>query len=117
MEPDGYKRTDIMEKIVKILGEEVPVKFCVAVQIAYEEITGAAFSFDGLSKMKNSVALSMAMIVTNKPETKITIDRLMTEANGKETSELTTAIVESMKAWYGLPDVMAEEEKGPEGKN
>lgn len=95
---------------VTILNEEIDIRFCMAVEIAYEEITGEAFSIDALKKMKNALALGMASILTAKPETGITVERLMREATGQDIAELNKAVIESMTEWLTLPKVVTDEE-------
>lgn len=101
-----------------ILGEEVDIRFCMAVEIAYEEIAGEPFSLEALSKAKNTVALDMAAIMVGKPDTAITVERLMKEATGQEIAGLNNAVVQSMTEWLTVPAVEKEkEEKGESSKN
>ena len=96
---------------VKILGEEIAIKFNMAVEIGYEEILGEAFDVTQLDKQKNSLALYMSAILASNPETAITMDRLLTEASGPEIAQLSQAVIEAMTAWMELPAVMEEEKK------
>ena len=68
---------------------------------------------------KASAALYMAVILTAKPDTAITVERLMNEASGPEIAALSQAVVESMQEWMELPAVVAEKKKGKgkKGKN
>ena len=59
---------------IQILNEELDIRFCMAVEIVYEEISGEAFSIDALSKSKNILALCMAAIFVANRDTAITID-------------------------------------------
>lgn len=106
---------------VKILNETVKIAFNMAVEITYEEIVDAPFDASVLNRQKNAVALLMAAVLSNNPETEITLDRLMTEANGQEIAELSRAVTEEMTAWLGIPAVDQEREKkqkkGKQGKN
>ena len=52
---------------VKILGEEIAIKFNMAVEIGYEEILGEAFDVSQLDKQKNSLALYMSAILASNP--------------------------------------------------
>lgn len=99
----------ISEKKINLLGEEVTIRFNMAVEIAYEEITDTPFSASSLTRQKDCLALGMAAIVTNKPDTKITLDKLLHEASGKEMAELNSALAETMSAWFEIPKVMEKE--------
>lgn len=94
---------------ITILGEEINIAFNVQVEIVYEEISGETFSIDSLAKMKNSVALYMAAIITANPDTNITVERLMKEASGKEIATISTAVINAMSEWMEVPKVIPEE--------
>lgn len=97
---------------VKILGEELDIRFCMAVELAYEEISGEAFSLDGLKSARNRMALMMAAVLVSSPGTAITAERLLREATGPETAALQGAVLESMTRWLEIPAVAAA--AGPE---
>lgn len=99
-----------MDKKINILGEEITIRFNMAVEIAYEEIAGKPFSLEELESQKNSVALYMAAIITNNLETSITFDRLITEARGEEITTLGAAVVDCMKDWMAIPSVVKPEQ-------
>jgi hypothetical protein len=99
---------------VKFLGEEIDIKFNMAVEIAYEEITGEPFNIEALSKTKNTVALDMAAIIVANPDTSISIEDLMTKANGKEIGDLNNAVIATMTEWLQIPKVAADVEAGEE---
>lgn len=102
--------------IVKILGEEIAIKFNMAVEIGYEDIIGEAFNIQQLDKQKNSLALYMAAIVASKPDTSITMEKLLNEATGQEITQLSQAVVEAMTTWMELPSVIVEEKNKDEGE-
>lgn len=81
-----------------------------AVELAYEEITGEPFDVASLKSMKNTVALGMAAILTANPDTGITIERLLREASGKEIGDLNRAVIESMSEWLSIPKVITDED-------
>lgn len=99
---------------VTILGEEIDIRFCMAVEIAYEEITGEQFNIESLNSQKNSIALYMAAILTAKPDTEITVDRLMKEASGQEIVHVATAVVNSMTEWMRMPTIIPDDDPQPE---
>lgn len=99
----------------RILGEDVEIRFCMAVEIAYEEIAGEPFKLDALVSAKNTVALDMAAIMVANPDTEITVERLTKEATGQEIAALNKAVVESLTEWLKIPSVIAEpQEEGEE---
>lgn len=98
------------EKTVKILGEEVKIKFCMAVVCMYERATGTRFNVEEIKDNYDSLTLYAAAIAALNPDTAITFDRLMTDASGEEIAALRTAVVDSMKDWYHVnKDVMPQE--------
>lgn len=105
-------------KQVKILGEEFNISFNMAVEIAYEEETGEPFSTDSLNTQKNSTALYWSAIKVNNPQTTLTRERLINEAQGYEFNELATAVIEAMTEWMTIPSIIKDEEpKGEVEKN
>lgn len=97
-----------MEKNIEILGEQIILRFNMAVQLAYEEITGRPFTVQEMTMKKAQMALFIAAIITNNPETGITMDRLLTEAAGDDITKLDTAMGEIISEWYHLPDRVVE---------
>lgn len=95
---------------VTILGETIDIRFNMAVEIAYEEITDEPFSIDRLNRQKNTLALGMAAIVVANPDTEITVERLMHEASGVEMGKLNRAVLKSMTEWLTVPKVILDEE-------
>lgn len=95
---------------IKILKEEIDIRFNIAVELAYEEITGEEFNVESLKKMKNTIALGMAAILVANEKTEITIDRLLREATGPEIAALNQAVLDSMTEWLAIPEVIAKED-------
>lgn len=93
---------------IKILNEEVDIRFCMAVEIEYEELAGIPFNIDDLSSSKNTAALAMAAIKTAKKDTTITLERLTNEASGYEILNLNKAIIDSMTQWMQVPKVVTD---------
>lgn len=100
-----------MEKKLKIMGEKVVIRFNMAVALAYEEITDKPFNLDDLKFKKNLMALYMAAIIANNKETKITFEKLLTDATIDEINALETALVEATRAWYKVPGVIPSDKK------
>lgn len=95
-----------MEKKVKVMGEEVIIRFNMAVELAYEEITEKPFSLDELKFKKNLMALFMAAIIANNPNTEIKFEKLLTDATIDEVNALEAALVETTTAWFKVPNVI-----------
>lgn len=95
---------------IKILKEEIDIRFNIAVELAYEEITDEEFNVESLKKMKNTIALGMAAILVANEKTEITIDRLLREATGPEIAALNQAVLDSMTEWLAIPEVIAKED-------
>lgn len=102
---------------ITILGEELSIKFNMAVEIGYEQIAERPFDLGDLVSQKNSLALYMAAILESNPDTKITVERLMREATGPEIEALSKAVIYAMTEWLHMPEVlkqMANNETKPE---
>ena len=100
-----------MEKKLKIMGEKVVIRFNMSVAMAYEEITEKPFNLDDLKFKKYLMALFMAAIIANNKETKITFDKLRTDASIDEINALEAALVEATRAWYKVPGVIPTDKK------
>ena len=100
----------IPEKKINILGEDITIRFNMAVQIAYEELTGEPFNVGDLKRQKNSVALYFAAIVSNNKETQLTINDLLENISGKELAELSKAVYDCMAEWLGIPSVIQDDQ-------
>ena len=99
------------ESIITILGEELTIGFNMAVEIAFEEIAGIPFNTSELDTQKNSMALYMAAILTFNPKTKITFKDLVMKASASEINTLGEAVINAMKKWMAIPDVVDIDEK------
>lgn len=91
---------------ITLLGEELSIKFNLAVECAYEKIAGKPFDLNDLVSQTSSTALYMAAILESKPDTEITVERLMREAKGPEIEQLSKAVVAAMSKWLDMPDVL-----------
>lgn len=96
------------KKRIAILGEEVNVRFNMAVQLAYEEMLDEPFDLSSLTHRKQQVALYLAVIIANNPDTAITYDRFTHEATACEVNALDAAIGEAMATWFNIPKVLAD---------
>lgn len=104
-----------MEKRIKLLNEDIVLRFNMAVQLAFTDVTGEDFSLDAIGNRKAQIGLFMAAILVNNPDTAITLDRLMTEAKSDDFNTLDTAMGELISDWYDLPkrvaDLITEDDK------
>ena len=95
---------------ITLLGETLTIVFNMACQIAFEEITGKPFSDFDSNKTKDILALDYAVILVNNPDTDITADRLMREANAQDMQTLNNAITSALMDWNGIPATLADDE-------
>lgn len=103
-----------MEKNITVMGEEVTIKFNMAVQIAYERITGRQFNLDDFKTKEFMPALFMAAIIANNPKTKVKMDYLLSDATVDEVHALDVAISETMSDWLHISDVIPVEKPAEE---
>ena len=101
-----------MKKTINILGESITIAFNMASLIGFEEITGKSFNEINIGMSKDTLALSIAVIIANNPDTQITINALMTQASGKEISELTQAVNAAFIEWNTIPETLSDDEDG-----
>lgn len=104
------------ERKITILGEEITIKFNMAVQLAYEKITKSPFDVQKLNSQESSVALYIACITVCNPDTNITFERLINEASGPEILLLNKTIISAMTEWLDIPMVEPVEERKEEGE-
>ena len=111
-----------MEKKIKIKDEEITIRFNLAVQMLYEDISGIPFKLEDLKFQKYIVCLYMAAIIANNENTEITLEWLANEATNEEIKAIDNATGECMTDFLHLPDIMAEkpaetEDEGEQPKN
>ena len=108
----------IEKRNITILGKPVVIAYNMAVQIAYEEITGRAFDSDTLDKTSNTLALYYACIIANNPDTDITFDNLLEDCDAHDITVLREAVIGSFTDWCksALPD-QGKKKKGTAKKN
>lgn len=99
----------MQKKTIKLLSKKVVICYNMATQIAYEEITGNTFDVADLNKTSNAMALYLACIFANNPDTDITLDDLLKDATANEIKTLQNAVLDSFKEWCGVAD---KEQKG-----
>ena len=103
------------KKKINILGHELGIAYNMATQIAYEEITGAAFDATALEKTSNMMALYYACILANNRDTTLTMDDLMLRADAGDIKALREAVLDSFAEWskpvVGDQPLMAEDDK------
>lgn len=99
---------------ITLLGETLTIVFNMACQIAFEEITGKPFNDFDSNKSKDILALDYAVISVNNPDTNITADRLMREANAQDMKTLNKAITAALMDWNDMPATLADDEDNAE---
>ena len=100
---------------ITLLGETLTIVFNMACQIAFEEITGKPFNDFDSQKSKDILALDYAVISVNNPDSNITADRLMREANAQDMKTLNNAITAALMDWNDMPATFADDEDAPSG--
>lgn len=88
--------TNKKERIVTILGEQIKVRFNMAVEIAFEKISGELFTIKALESAKNTIMLYAAIIVANNPDSNIDLNRLITEVPIHEIQSMREAVIDAM---------------------
>jgi hypothetical protein len=103
------QQKEFMEKKVTIKGEEITIKFNMAVECAYEEITSRPFNLQDFKEKKLLVTLFFSTILANNPDTEITLDYLLKNATFDEIRSLDSAVSEAMTDWLHIPSVIPQE--------
>lgn len=101
-------------KNINILGENIEIGFCMAVELEYERITGKPFSTEALISTSSSLDLCVAVINTYNSGSAVTRERLITEASGKEVAELNISVAQALREWLEIPVTMPESEQAAE---
>lgn len=104
-----------MKKEIKVMGETLTIAFNLATQITYKKITEVDFNGKDLEDPNKMVALYMACILANNPDTKITIDNILLDIKQAELATLSSAVAESMAEFYDVP-IDKDEKKESKGK-
>jgi hypothetical protein len=103
------QQKEFMEKKVTIKGEEITIKFNMAVECAYEQITSRPFNLQDFKEKKLLVTLFFSTILANNPDTEITLDYLLKDATFDEIRSLDSAVSETMTDWLHIPSVIPQE--------
>ena len=107
----------VMEKKITVKGEEITIKFNMAVECAYEQITSRPFNLQDFKEKKLLVTLFFSTILANNPDTEITLDYLLEDATFDEIRSLDSAVSEVMTDWLHIPSVIPQEhQKEDEGE-
>ena len=103
---------------IHFLDEDLNISFNLAVMVAFEQISEKPFDNEILLKTKGQLILYTAVILANNPDTKITMERLMTEPNALDIQRLDKEVAGAMKDYYVIEpqDKEGEDEKS-EGSN
>lgn len=107
----------VMENKITVKGEEITIKFNMAVECAYEQITSRPFNLQDFTEKKLLVTLFFSTIIANNPDTKITLDYILKDATFDEIRSLDSAVSETMTDWLHIPSVIPQEhQKEDEGE-
>ena len=98
---------------IHFLGEDLKITFNLATMVAFEQISEQPFDNAILSTTKGQLILYTAVIIANNPDTKITMERLMTEPNAIDIQRLDKEVAGAMKDYYVIEpqDKEVEDEK------
>ena len=98
---------------IHFLGEDLNISFNLAVMVAFEQISEKPFDNEILKTTKGQLILYTAVIIANNPDTKITMERLMTEPNAIDIQRLDKEVAGAMKDYYVIEpqDKEVEDEK------
>ena len=99
----------VMENKITVKGEDITIKFNMAVECAYEQITSRPFNLQDFTEKKLLVTLFFSTILANNPDTKITLDYLLKDATFDEIKSLDSAVSEAMTDWLHIPSVIPQE--------
>lgn len=104
---------------ITLFGETLPIVFNMAVEIAFEEISGEPFDLDALQKQRNALALYMAAITVANKDTAITLDKLLYEAKAEDIITLKEAVWSALADWASIPATAnpKKRKKGEDPKN
>lgn len=80
-----------------------------AVEIAYEKITGKPFDIGNMKNAGDCMALVYASMLVADPDTEITFDDLLTKASAQDIVTLKTAIFDAVEAWCKVPPTLTPE--------
>ena len=103
-----------MENKITIKGEELVIKFNMATECTYEEITQRPFNLSDFNDKKLLMALFYSAIIANNKKTEITLDYLLMDATYDEVSALDNAVSETMTDWLHIPAVIPKDKPAAE---
>lgn len=100
-----------MERKVKVLGQELTIRFNMSVEIIYEELTAKPFNIsETIERAKDRMALLSAAIAASNDVPDDFAERLATEASAQEIGELASAVYNAFKEWAKIPEIEADKE-------
>lgn len=102
---------------ITLMGEEVTIRFNMATEIAYEEITGEPFDLPSFKSQKQNVALCMAAVIANNPGTNIDMKQFIHDVSAQEYTALLTAVTNSMIEWFQIPKALSDGDQAPKPKD
>lgn len=105
---------------VTLNNQEIEIRFNLATQLSYEELSGKAFNASEIlpregddKQSKDLMNLAIACLIAN--ESPVGADYMLKEASYKESQELIVAVVKEMLTWLGVPSIA--EEHVPEAES
>lgn len=101
-----------MKKTISAFGHDtLAIAFNMGVQLVYEDITGKAFELTDLTTTRLRISLYYAVIVFNNPEITLELSDMLSIGTPEDFATIDSAILDCMKNWYHIPEVMEEKEE------
>ena len=99
------------KKEVTICGQPIKVMYCAASENGFEDLSGKSFQDFNFTSNKDLLNLSIACIVASYAEegidAPISGKDLLYKATPQELANLYKTVLELLKEWYGLNEVIA----------
>lgn len=127
----------MVERTVKICGQEVLMCYCTATETGYEAISGKSSvtfvpnvikddqgniaSVESQANVADCITLAVAGIIASytrrKEKVPITSDDILYNGSPEEVQNLITAILEMRNEWYQVPSVIKKEDNQEQDDN
>lgn len=100
-----------MNQTITLMGREIPVAINMGTLLAFEEITGKAFSDADVLPMKANMALLYSAILTADADTDLTIDMLRDCKNYHEFIAAVNKVTAMLTEFLSIPAIVQDAEK------
>lgn len=100
-----------MDQTITLMGRDIPVAINMGTLLAFEEITGKAFSDADVLPMKANMALLYSAILTADADTDLTIDTLRDCKNYHEFIAAVNKVTAMLTEFLSIPAIVQDAEK------